>query len=126
MRVSDKQITLGQLIDALKTASPTGSVRFDWCDLHPAGLASYRGYYEDLAIGFMCEKWTPIVTVSDFLLECQSAIGKTFEGYKGGDFEMDRDTVLWVANYGSSTGWAIVGVKVTEFGVTLKTKLVDK
>lgn len=48
--------------------------------------------------------------------------GQTVTGYKGGDYCMDRNAPLWVANYGASSGFlppvdgnscqAIVGIDV--------------
>ncbi len=59
---------------------------------------SYRGYYEDLA--FEPAGWK--MTVCDLIAICRSAMGKTFEGYKGGEYEMDETTPVWIAEYGSS------------------------
>jgi hypothetical protein len=33
---------------------------------------------------------------------CRAAIGEVFEGYKGGDFQMGRNTPVWLASYGCS------------------------
>jgi hypothetical protein len=57
---------------------------------------SYRGYYSDLAF----EPSGDPVLVGDLLQECKSAMGKVFEGYKGGDYMMGENTPVWVASYG--------------------------
>ena len=57
---------------------------------------SYRGYYDQLA--FEPEE---NVTVGQMLKDAQDSLGKTFEGYKGGDFTMDEYTDVWLAEYGS-------------------------
>lgn len=88
---SETQLTLGELIEFLKS-QPS--------DLLIEGLGeldSYRGYYRDLAF----EPVTTQRSAKDLLDECQSAMGKVFEGYKGGDYLMGENTPLWVANYGS-------------------------
>ncbi len=60
---------------------------------------SYRGYYEDLA--FPPE---PDVTVAQCLKRAKSALGKTFMGYKGGDFKMGEWTTCWFSDYGHASG----------------------
>jgi len=56
---------------------------------------SYRGYYEDLAFAPKLN-----MTVSEMLSAARSALGKTFTGYKGGDFAMTTYTDCWLAPYG--------------------------
>jgi len=60
---------------------------------------SYRGYYEELA-------FTPIegAKVKDMLAHAKSAMGKTFTGYKGGEFKMHEFTDCYIAEYGTSAG----------------------
>lgn len=64
----------------------------------PIGFSNphcYRGYYRDLAF-----EPTENVKVKDMLAEAKSAIGQTFYGYKGGEFTMNGDTDVWLANHG--------------------------
>jgi len=63
---------------------------------------SYRGYYEDLA--FEPEE---NVTVGVSLKRAKAALGKTFTGYKGGDFEMTEWTTVWLSRYGNCDGDAV-------------------
>ncbi len=67
---------------------------------------SYRGYYSDLSL----EPQDKSVTVGDLLIALREARGKTYQGYKGGDFLMDDRTPLWCAHYGC-TGLAIMGIE---------------
>jgi len=95
------QLTLGEMIlklDALQ-ASDT-QVFLDFGEhLQPTGIESWRGSYEELALEFALNSGMP----ADFFLDLlREAVGKTFEGYKGGDFLMGRSTPVWVANYGHS------------------------
>lgn len=113
---------LGKFIDALKACKPDADVIFDFYGFSPDGLASYRGYYDHLAFGFTDDK---AAKVSDILALAEDAMGKTFEGYKGGDFTMGADTPLWVGNYGESRSTAIVGVKNCDWRVILETAYVD-
>jgi hypothetical protein len=84
------QMTLGKLITALEAMPP---------DTEVDGLKaphSYRGYYCDLAFHPPSGR----LPVSEMLTMCRSAMGKVFEGYKGGDFVMGELTPLWIAEYG--------------------------
>lgn len=84
------QMTLGKLIDRLKSLPQ---------DLMISGLgdlSSYRGYYEDLAF----EPLDVEIPVSELLNECMGAMGRTYYGYKGGEYLMGENTPLWIAEYG--------------------------
>jgi len=87
-------MTLGALLQALETHDPATVV--------PIGFArpcSYRGSYEDVA--FEVERNT---TVGAMLEAAQSALGATFEGYKGGDFTMTKSTYCWLVEDSSRCG----------------------
>lgn len=87
MERTKTQMTLGKMINFLSSADP---------DLLIPSLEnphSYRGYYEDLAF----EPSDGFRKASDLLADCLSALGKTFEGWKGGDFLMKEDTPVWIA-----------------------------
>lgn len=87
---SATQMTLGKMIAALEAMPPDAEV---------SGLGhahSYRGYYSDLAF----EPQKAKVKAADLLAECRKAMGRTFCGYKGGDFMMGDSTPMWVAHYG--------------------------
>ena len=125
--------SIGAVIAALERCAPSADVEFDFCYLRPTRLASYRGYYDHLALGWSDEcvhdrdgkfvrHWP---AVSDVLTELKGALGKTFEGWKGGQCTMGPTTPLWVANPGHTGGTGIVGVKATEGTVTLITAKVD-
>lgn len=84
------QMTLGELIDRLEQLPP---------DMMIDGLCrphSYRGYYSDLAF-----EYNGKMPVHEAIQVCRSCMGEIFEGYKGGDFCMGRDTPVWRAFYGS-------------------------
>ncbi len=83
------QMTLGSLIDRLEAMPPETMID------GIMGPHSYRGYYSDLAF-----KGGDKMTVRDALALCRSAMGEVFEGYKGGDYQMGRNTPIWLANYG--------------------------
>jgi hypothetical protein len=57
---------------------------------------SYRGFYDDLAF-----EPASGVTIGAMLRDCRSALGATFQGHKGGDYEMGEYTICWLAEHGS-------------------------
>lgn len=95
---SQTQMTLGKLIKVLQDLDPA--------TLLPLGdLDSYRGYYSDLAF-----EPTNTPRTSELILnDCLAAMGKVFEGYKGGEYLMGESTPIWVANYGE-TGEKLIEV----------------
>jgi hypothetical protein len=106
-------LRLGQLISELeksqaKTVRIAGPI-----PMHPQRVYSYRGYYSDLAIEFNSS--TPI-TLETFVATLRSADGHIFEGYKGGEFTMDLNTLMWISEYGIASNTQISGVHVdTDF-----------
>lgn len=83
---------LKQLIGLLEAAPQDKIVPKGFTNPH-----SWRGIYHELAF-----EPAENVKVSDMLADAKSALGKTFEGYKGGDFKMDEDTEVHISDYGSS------------------------
>lgn len=60
---------------------------------------SYRGYYEDLAFVV-----TGPASIADMLAAARSALGTTYEGWKGGDYQMDGGTEVWLVMEPGRTG----------------------
>ena len=85
-------LTLGRLIDALSEC--------DSKKVLPKGFSkphSWRGIYEELAF-----EPAENVTVGAMLADAQAAVGKTYQGWKGGDYTMTRDTAVHVSFEGES------------------------
>lgn len=122
-----ERLNLGRLIDLLARRKQDGYVTFDFCRFEPRGIASYRGYYEQLAIGHAPPGSTgQSPTVGDLLIELRAAVGKVFHGYKGGDYLMTRDTPVWVANWGEAfCATGIVGVEEHDENTVIVTGWVD-
>ena len=89
---AETQMTLGTLLKALGDRHGLDTVD-GFENPH-----SYRGYYEDIAF----EPTGKAMNVCEMIAICKSAIGKTFEGWKGGSFEMDETTPVWIAERGES------------------------
>lgn len=125
-RMQQEQYNLKRLTDELAHQKPDATVWFDFADLKPTGLISYRGYYDHLSFTFDEVGRGPTVeTVLGWLRESN---GKVFTGYKGGDFQMHDGTPLWVANRGNSGGTAVVGIVTRYDGayVFLETAVIDR
>jgi len=98
---AETQMTLGKLIAMLDAMAPADMVA-NLCSAH-----SYRGYYSDLAF----ERGEGLREAGALLAECRDAMGRMFEGYKGGDYVMGERTPVWVAEYGS-TGDKLMALRV--------------
>lgn len=115
------QLSLGQIIDQCKSIpvhEEPQLVVFDFEYAAPTGLDSWRGVYAELALSF---SFGDEMTLPDFLALTEAAVGKTYEGYKGGDFTMTSETPVWVANYGNAGSTAITGVFDDGWQVVLMT-----
>lgn len=115
------QLTLGNFISCLSKIKETEvdqesiSVQFDFGSAIPTTLGSWRGSYDELALGYELTGYSGegdygSMTVDKLLEELEGAIGKTFTGWKGGDFVMSKDTPIWVSNTGDASETGIVGV----------------
>lgn len=83
-------LTLGELIEELEKVDPDHVCSVGFGEPH-----SDRGDYADLA-------FSPArnVTVGSMLAHARSALGATFEGYKGGDFTMGEWTDVLIGEWG--------------------------
>lgn len=104
-------LKLGQLLEQLRKHDAVRDIAFDFCGLAPAGLHSYRGFYEDLALDYDSDIYP---TVGAVATELEEAIGKTFTGYKGGEYRMGEDSTLWVSEHNRCDGTIITGVEDNE------------
>jgi hypothetical protein len=90
-------VNLGELIARLETADPNQVVKHGFLNPH-----SYRGDYMDLAF-----EPAEDITVGEMLAAARSAVGATFQGWKGGDFVMHSDTWCWLSQQGDASGETI-------------------
>lgn len=112
---SKEMFTLGNLIDELEKYPKDWGVYILPFNLVPEEFCSYRGYYEDLNLTVITRSEAisknKEMTVGRLLEMAKEANGKTFYGYKGGEFTMNRNTPIWVGDEDYSTGVAIAEVK---------------
>lgn len=88
----DSYLTLGGIIARLEREDPNRVLPIGFANPH-----SYRGYYDQLAFEPVAD-----ITVGDVLAAAKSAVGVTFEGYKGGEFLMTESTDCWISPHGES------------------------
>lgn len=88
----DGILTLSSLIKELKRRKPNAIAEPGWNGCH-----SYRGFYN-------CLSFNPDdkSTAAEMLQIAKSALGKTFTGYKGGEYIMDANTECFFAYYGDT------------------------
>ncbi|MHA1447952.1 MAG: hypothetical protein ACTSP4_00830 [Candidatus Hodarchaeales archaeon] len=110
LKRESEMYSLGDLIKELKNFNPDAHVGIPPFNLYPTGFDSYRGYYEDLAISYEATDYSNHITVADFIKLAEECIGKTYTGWKGGEFTMSEKTLLWIGNTGETTGLGIVGL----------------
>lgn len=131
---TSEQLTLGELILKIESIGTKADkkydnkngfkdIKFDFENARPTGLDSYRGFYRELAISFSFD-WDSgnDFNAEWFLQELKKAVGKTYTGYKGGDFVMGKITPVWVANYGNTGRTAVIDVIDEEYNIVLVTK----
>jgi hypothetical protein len=83
-------MSLGELIDWLEKQDQDLIVKDGFSSPH-----SDRGSYDELA--FTPE---PEAKISDMLKHAKAADGTTFFGWKGGKFKMNRNTSVYIGEYG--------------------------
>jgi hypothetical protein len=101
---------LKELIEKLDSYPRSNKVKIGFENPH-----SYRGYYEELA-------FSPVedTTVGAMLDAARSALGNTYEGYKGGEFIMDGSTTCYLAYYseiGEEIGPTLLGYMLGDYQI---------
>jgi hypothetical protein len=118
-------MTIGEVIDALETAKPDLRVVFDFGGVVPSEVASWRGIYEEAALGFEGgdHGHSGEVTAGKLLAHLREVIdGRAYTGWKGGDYRYSRETQLHIDNRGCCTNTELTRVEVGEFDVMLHTE----
>lgn len=112
------RLTLGEIIDRCEAIGDDAEVVFDFEYAAPRKLDSWRGVYAELALSFGFDGGPKL---PEFVSMLKEAVGKEFDGYKGGEFLMTRETPVWVANYGNSGNTAVIGVRDCGYQVVIET-----
>jgi len=130
---SSDQLTLGEVLEKLEPIvknqkyvigkyKEEANVMFDFEYFFPTDISSWRGAYDELALNIKTyEGETKPLTITQFYNLLKDCIGKEFYGYKGGDYVMDIDTPIWVANYGNSGNTAVIDIVDNEYSIIIIT-----
>lgn len=111
-------LTVGQFMDKLRWMPQDEAVKYDFVHFGPTTLESYRGYYEDAALGYEeCGRLHRSAayeypTVAALLQHFEETIGRVFRGWKGGNGRpIMLDTALWIANPGETGDTIVIDVQ---------------
>ncbi len=96
---------LEDLIKFLEKLDQDKIVKFGFGEPH-----SFRGYYQDLAFDRVDN-----ARIGDMLSFAKGAIGKTFTGYKGGEYTMEAFTDVWISNEGTSNCADRIGITLMSY-----------
>ena len=113
-------LRLGPLVAKLRSfkdqARPVRVAGLQWVHLTEE-VDSYRGYYEQLYVGYTDAVSPP--SCAEVANALAKAIDSRFTGYKGGEYWMDASTPVWVDRYGECCGALIIdAVEIISFGKT--------
>lgn len=117
-----ERLNLGQFIEVLEKRPSDQGVMFDFGGCVPTGWDSYRGYYDDLALGFSGEYGANGLTLAQLIDNSKRCIGKDFTGWKGGEYAMDAYSRIWVANPGNTSDTIITGVRDCSWWTVIATE----
>lgn len=109
--MNTETISLSDLAEQLEKCSEQATVLY-WPTIigYPTSVDSYRGYYEDLALGHSSK----LTTVKELVSNLKGAENQIFEGYKGGNYQMHSKSSVYVDNPGECSGIGIT--KVVDMG----------
>lgn len=101
------QFTLGDLISRLENVEDQDKmVFFDFCGCIPTVINSSRGFYRDPALGWSGTGYSSAgsaysnSSVSALVERLKWSLGRTYTGWKGGEYTYDTNSRLWVDNPG--------------------------
>jgi len=98
---SSENLTLGKLDSKLNLFQDNEKFTLSNGRFLNGDFDSYRGYYEDIYFGVGIED-KKINTISQLKKMILDAYDQAIMiGYKGGEYEIDVNTLIWVAYYGS-------------------------
>lgn len=118
MKKHEDQMCLGEVINALSAFTAASLVGFDFAGMSVDTYCSYRGYYEDLCL-IPCRGFKRVDEVLRLLKE---ADGDVVEGWKGGSYEINSSSPVWVSFEGCNSGTIITGVYEAFGFIMLRTR----
>ena len=113
--------TIGDLLEVLDS-NPDIRVKFYGSGYSIGDLHSWRGVYSLPAISY--SQNTIDKTASDFSQEIKQSLQEThYCGWKGGDYNYDKDMEFYVSEEGNSEEYKVVKAAVENDELVLYTKL---
>ena len=70
---------------------------------------AFRGYFKDIGFELLAEKDS--ITVEEFLQICKESVGKSFNSWKGDEFEMSLGSFVWITGMMGKLGGALVELR---------------
>lgn len=103
-KISDGQMTLGQMISRYEELGETMVE-------NPGKAMSARAVYAHVGFDYTWREDDEPgeITGTQAAQKARDVVGKTFEGYKGGNFMMDERCPVWIAQWGTS-GWPLLAI----------------
>lgn len=122
------RMTMDDLIEALESIPNDKQIVFDFCSVAPTTIDSSRGFYNNPALG-----WAPTghsgkhhpPSAEQLADHLRTAIGRTFEGWKGGDYVYTGTEPLWVDNSGDWNSTYITDIQTDGYYAVLITERED-
>lgn len=130
-------LTIGQTIKQLKECIEFQSifldpaalpVYFDFCDCLPTDIDSWRGSYEEPALGWEPSGYSkcrdaadPRTSPSELIKRLEHSIGPIYTGWKGGEYTFTLDSPLHIANRGDAQCTMIKAIAVEGWRIVIHT-----
>jgi len=117
-------LTINEILKTLREVEKPyeTKVYFDFASCVPSDVDSWRGIYAEPAIGWDAVSYSNAPTVEKLIAELEKAIdGRTYLGWKGGEYSYNGDQTLHVDNSGEYTSTEISRVEVKDYCVIFHT-----
>ena len=116
-RHNGRNLTLFQLAELLEKHSADAPARFDTGDKPPHHFDTYRVDYNHAALGtYKPTHRLPPPTAGDLARAARNATNLPYISYKGNEAWLYGQSPVWQAEYGESSGRAVVDVHADEQG----------
>lgn len=114
-------MTIGELLETLKRANQDANIKYSFGGCSPTKIGSWRGIYAEPALGWEDADQYP--TVRDVVAELELSLdGRTYYGYKGGEYAFRPKHELHIDNPGKYTCTEIDRVELDDTFVVIHTK----
>lgn len=87
-------LTLGEALEILENQDPTSIIRLGW---GKGSGHSYRGYYHEIGL-----EPKNNVSIQEMIDELKNMIGATLTGWKGGEYQYSKESMINLAEEGST------------------------